>query len=124
MGEYIRLQNLEIYKISRGLSVMAWDIYGRLNIGMKIAIGRQFLELTDSIGANIAEGYGRYHYLDKIKFYYYSRGSLSESGHWVDILFERKLVSEEIYQKFKGKLDKLHFKLNAYIKTNRENKQK
>ena len=31
-----------------------------------------------SIAANIAEGFGRYHSKDKIKFYFYSRGSSPE----------------------------------------------
>ena len=33
-----------------------------------------------SIGLNIAEGYGRYHYLDCLRFYYHiARGSLDET---------------------------------------------
>lgn len=32
-----------------------------------------------SISANIAEAYGRNHTLDKIKFYYFARGSISET---------------------------------------------
>ncbi|MEA3351116.1 MAG: four helix bundle protein, partial [Chloroflexota bacterium] len=28
---------------------------------------------------NIAEGYGRYHYLDSLRFYYFARGSLEET---------------------------------------------
>ena len=32
-----------------------------------------------SISANIAEAYGRDHTLDKVKFYYYARGSVTET---------------------------------------------
>lgn len=51
--------------------------------------GQQFVSSVDSIGANIAEGDGRYHYLEKIKFYYNARASLVESCHWNDLLKER-----------------------------------
>lgn len=37
-----------------------------------------------SISANIAEAYGRNHTLDKIKFYYYSRGSVSETQSHIE----------------------------------------
>ena len=32
-----------------------------------------------SVLLNIAEGYGRYHYLDKLRFFYFARGSLCEA---------------------------------------------
>ena len=54
-------------------------------------MGDQFIEAVDSVGANIAEGYGRFHYLDRIKFYYNSRASLIECNeHWIELLKERK----------------------------------
>jgi len=38
-----------------------------------------------SITANIAEGYGRYHYLDSLKFYSNARGSLNETlSHYIN----------------------------------------
>jgi len=38
----------------------------------------QMRESALSVPANIAEGFGRYHYMDKAKFYLNSRGSLYE----------------------------------------------
>ena len=67
--DYIELKNLEVYKLSRQLPMKAWDIYKELDWHNQKIIGGQFIESVDSAGANIAEGYSRYHYLDKIKFY-------------------------------------------------------
>ena len=62
-------------------------------------IGSQYIRVIDSIGANIAEGYGRYHYLDKIKFYYNARVSYCEAiTHWLELLHERHLINQNNYE--------------------------
>ena len=121
------LNDLEVYRISRELSSSAWDVYKEMLKEHKFSIGQQFIKSIDSIGANIAEGYGRYHYLDSTKFYYNARGSLWESKHWLDLLHERKFVGNEIYKSCSEKLNVLGVKLNNFIssvknksKTNRK----
>lgn len=114
--QYIPLSDLEVYRLARELSKIVWEIYQYLNWQDKKTMGDQFLEATDSIGANIAEGYGRYHYLDQIKFYYNSRGSLNESyHHWLEVLNERKKIKTEKYKQFKTIAGKLSLKLNNFI---------
>jgi len=93
--EYISLEKLGVYKLARRLSKVAWQIYERIDWRIKKIMGEQFVESTDSVGANIAEGYGRFHYLDKVKFYYNARGSLLESRHWFDLLGERELLEKK-----------------------------
>ena len=115
-NKYIVLKNLEVYKLSRELSKIGWEIYGELSWQDKKIIGDQFIESTDSTGANIAEGYSRYHYLDRIKFMYNSRGSLAEANnHWLELLLERKKVQKEKYEKYKEVAEKLSLKLNNFI---------
>ena len=88
-------------------------------------MGIQFIESVDSIGANIAEGYSRYHYLDRIKFYYNSRGSLSEvCGHWLSLLLEREKISKDVYDRFKLIAVKLSIKLNNFIQSTYNTKNK
>ena len=77
--KYIGLDDLEVYQLARKLSAIGWEIYEGLSWQDKKTMGDQFISSTDSIGANVAEGYGRYHYLDKIRFYYHSRGSYLEA---------------------------------------------
>jgi len=113
--EYISLEKLEVYKLARELSKIAWEMYEKLDWKIKKITGDQFVESTDSVGANIAEGYGRFHYLDKIKFYYNARGSLLESRHWFDLLEERRFLEEEEKLKYLEYYRQLRPGLNALI---------
>jgi len=45
-------------------------------------MGGQFIEAVDSIFADIAEGFGRYHKKDKIKYYHHSQDSMKEPFDW------------------------------------------
>lgn len=114
--KYILLKDLEVYQLSRELSKIGWDIYKNMDWQTKKVIGDQFIRSLDSIGANISEGYARYHYLDQIKFYYNARGSLREScEHWLELLYERELIKNETYQEMKLIANKLSLKLNNFI---------
>ncbi|MDX5479037.1 MAG: four helix bundle protein [Cyclobacteriaceae bacterium] len=115
---YIKLEDLEVYQLSRALSKKSWAIYSKLNWPMKKIMGDQFIESSDSIGANIAEAYGRYHYLDRIRFLYNSRGSKLESvNHWLSLMHERGVISDDEFNDAKDTAEKLAVKLNNYIKS-------
>lgn len=113
--EYLSLDKLEAYRLARELSSMAWGPYESFEWQIKKIIGDQFIESTDSVGANIAEGYGRFHYLDKVKFYYNARGSLLESRHWLDLLTERKFVSADYANQYLAIYKNLRIVLNGLI---------
>jgi len=116
MGKYIVLESLEVYKISRELSRRVWDVYQKLGWQDKKIMGDQLITAIDSVGANIAEGYNRYHYLDKIKFYYNSRASLAEAcGHWLELLCERNKIDQKDSKDIKILGAKLAVKLNNFI---------
>ena len=120
---YIALKDLEVYQLARELSRTGWEIYGNLDWKMQKINGDQFIEATDSTGANIAEGYGRYHYLDRIKFYYNARGSFLECNeHWIELLKERGKVTEELYNKYKTTAQMFSLKLNNFISSTYQTK--
>lgn len=115
--EYLGLEKLETYHLARQLSRVAWLVYSDLDWQEKKVIGDQFLTATDSCGANIAEGYERYHYLDKVKFYYNARASLIESLHWSKLLVERKIMTDRtLVDEYKKIYPILSLKLNSLIK--------
>lgn len=116
-----QVEDLEIYRLALELSDNAWEIYFKLPKHIQYHSGSQFLDSADSVGANICEGFGRYHYKDSLKFYYNSRGSLYENKFWINRLKKRKLVEEFDYDLYKQILDKLGLKLNRFITTLKSN---
>jgi four helix bundle protein len=122
MNKILKLDNLEIYKIARTLSKLAYEIYKTLDVDQKIIIGQQFLRSVDSVSANIAEGYGRFHFLDKVKFYYNARASLMESINWLELLYEREWITTQEFELFKIQAESLQIKLNAFIRYNLDKK--
>lgn len=111
------LKDLEIYQLAREISDEAWGIYENLNWQDRKIMGNQFMSAIDSMGANIAEGFGRYHYLDKNKFNYNARGSLFESIHWLEILRDRKKITDSQFNSLNDKLKNLGIKLNNFIQS-------
>ena len=123
-GKYSSIENLKelkAYQLSRELSKIVWDIVNEWGYFAKKTIGGQWIESTDSISANIAEGYGRFFFYDSIKFYYYSRGSIFESNDWWEKAQERNLVTEEQNKQIKEIIDQLPKELNILIKRTKIN---
>ncbi len=113
--KYLKLNDIELYKIAFKLSNTVWDIVLRWDYFAKDKVGKQFIRAVDSISANLAEGFGRYGKKDKIKFYRYSFGSLYESLDWNEKSHFRKLLTAEEYSLIFTELIKLPKAINSLI---------
>lgn len=118
--KYLRLNDINAYKISFNLSNYVWNIVVMWNYFAKDTIGKQWVRALDSNSSNIAEGFGRYGKKDKIKFYRYSFSSIKESMDWAQKAKVRKLITEEQYQYIMGELNKLPREINSLIKFTNE----
>ncbi len=121
MKDLILLEDLEIYQLALDIGECVWKLILSWDYFSKKTLGSQFAEAADSIAANISEGYGRYFYKERKQFCYYSRGSLMETKTWATKSKDRDLISKEEFDTLMYKLKALHFKLNTYIKTLKEN---
>lgn len=115
--KYIELYDLDVYKLARKYSKKAWKFYDQFDWRIQKNAGDQMIRSVDSVGANIAEGYGRFHYLDKNRFYYHARGSLLESRHWIGLLYERALIQKEEFEIMKTIAENIEMKINGLIKS-------
>ena len=72
-------ESLEFYLDSLKLLKASYRLAGNLPNYERYNLSDQLRRASCSILLNIAEGYGRYHYLDRLRFLYIARGSLSET---------------------------------------------
>ncbi|MBM3252290.1 MAG: four helix bundle protein [Candidatus Omnitrophica bacterium] len=68
-----------------------------------------------SISANIAEAYGRNHTSDKINFYYFARGSATETQSHLEYAKRVGYFNMEAFKKIDQELSKLYNDLNKII---------
>ena len=71
-------EDLDCWKVAREVRQFIRQIVGEVPKEEKYRLGDQLIRAARSITANIAEGYGRFHYLDSSKFFSNARGSTYE----------------------------------------------
>jgi four helix bundle protein len=111
------IEELNVYKLSMNIAEEIWDLVLKWDYFAKDTIGKQLVKSSDSIAANISEGFGRYHYKESKNFYYYSRGSLFETKTWLTKSYSRKLIEREMYEKLMQEIKNISIKLNNYIRS-------
>ena len=73
------VEGLEFYKDSLRLLKLAYELTDTLPDYEKFNLCDQIRRSSSSVVLNEGEGYGRYHYLEKLRFFYIARGSLEET---------------------------------------------
>jgi four helix bundle protein len=110
-----RYEDLEIYKISVEIAIEVYKLTKKFPKEEMYGISDQLKRAVTSIGANIAEGFGRYFFKDKLVFFYHSRGSLFEVKHFLEISFRMEYITEVEKNDLFAKLNNLSVKLNNFI---------
>jgi four helix bundle protein len=113
--KYLKLNDIEAYKISFNLSNYVWNVVNKWNNFEKITLGSQFSRAVDSISANIAEGFGMYNKKDKLRFYRISMGSVFESLDRNEKSKVRKIIRVEDYLFIFDELKRLPKSINNLI---------
>ena len=108
-------ESLRVYKLAEEIADLIWEIVSKWDYFAKDTIGKQLVNSADSIGANLAEGYGRGSHADNRRFVKISRGSLFEVKHWLRRAYKRNLLTEEEISNLQELVKELTPKLSAYL---------
>ena len=118
-------ENLEVWQIGRDLVTKVYMLTVSLPQSETFGLTAQIKRAALSLPANIAEGFGRYHYMDKAKFYLNARGSLYEVKSHLPIAQDLGYLkqSQTVFD-ILALIDNLSVKLNNLIATTRKLKNK
>jgi four helix bundle protein len=90
-------EDLECWKACRDVRTFVYrEIIPQLPKQEAYRLSDQLIRCSRSTTANIAEGYGRFHYLDNAKFCSNSRGSCWEVLDHLITAFDEKMISENL----------------------------
>jgi four helix bundle protein len=107
--------DVKVLKVIESLADAIYKISARWDAFPRDVVGKQLARAADSIGANVSESYGRYHFGEKVQFLYYARGSLFETKYWINRAASRNLISKDIVTQYATQLTEVARQLNAFI---------
>lgn len=117
------LETLEVYISAKAFRKEIVTIANTFPKEEKFLLTAQIKGSARSISANIAEGYGRYHYQEAIQFCRIARGSLLETFDHLTSALDENYITDVLFQELKFKQENLLKKLNGYIAYLKRRKQ-
>jgi|SRR5476649_1013358 len=107
--------DMEVWQKSRLLRNNVSELTKSFPSEEKYRLSDQIIRSSRSVGNNIAEGHGRFHYVDSSKFLINARGSLIETMDHLVIALDEKYINDDIFTKFKEDCEECLRMLNGYI---------
>jgi len=109
--------DLEVWKKGHQIVLEIYKITKDFPKEEKFGIIDQLRRASSSITANIAEGFARYHFNDKIRFYYQARGSVAEVQNFLLLARDLKYADENICKELIKELSEVYQLINGLIRS-------
>jgi four helix bundle protein len=77
----------------------------------------QLRRAVSSITANIAEGFARFHFKDKVRFYYQARGSIAEVQNFLFLARDLEYITKEQDKELREQADDVSRLINGLIRS-------
>lgn len=113
-------EDLRVLQDAEALGDGVWRVVTTWDPFAVDVVGKQLARAADSVGANIAEAYGRYHFGEKLQFLYYARGSLFETKYWLNRAVHRDLISQADHAAYGQSLNSLGRQINQFAQALRQ----
>jgi four helix bundle protein len=107
-------EDLRVLKSAEEIADSIWKIVVQWDEFAKDVVGKQIAKSADSVGANIAESFGRFNFGEKLQFLDYARGSIFETKYWLNRTRVRGLMKTDEVQEYISRLTDLARQLNTF----------
>lgn len=115
-------EDLEVYRMAREFRKGMYAVSRRLPEFERFELASQIRRAAVSLTNNLAEGHGRYHYLDEIKFVLQARGSLEELMDDLNVCFDESYLSEPEIEALRQQGWSVLKLINGYLRFLRDRK--
>jgi four helix bundle protein len=109
-------EDLQVYKAAREFRKAMYAVNRRLPDFEKYELGSQIRRASVSLTNNVAEGHGRFHYPDQIRFFLHSRGSLEELVDDLNVCLDENYLSSGEVAKLKEQACGVLILINGYLR--------
>ena len=109
-------EDLEVWQAARSLRRKLSELVKRLPADERYRLMDQILRASRSVTANIAEGYGRFHYQENIQFCRQARGSLFELIDHFSVLQDEGFLDEGEFDRLRSDTFQVIRMLNGYVR--------
>jgi four helix bundle protein len=113
---YRTFEDLEAYQVARQFRKAMYRVARTLPDIEKFGLAHQIRDAAISLTNNIAEGHGRYHFPDQIKFILQTRGSLEELLDDLNICEDENYLPVAEIEELKQQGWRTHKVINGYIR--------
>lgn len=107
--------DLKVWQEGHKLVIIIYEITKKFPKEEIFSLVNQMRRSASSITSNIAEGFGRQGYKEKIQFYYLSQGSLTELKNQIIIAKDVGYLSEEGFRESARQANETHRLLQGLI---------
>ena len=118
-----KLDEFELYNVARQFRKRMYGVVRRLPVDEKFALANQMRRAAISVTNNIAEGHGRWHYQENIRFCRISRGSVDELIDGLNICLDEGYGDATTVEELRSEAYDLIHRINSYIAYLRRSKQ-
>lgn len=113
---YQTFEDLEVYQVAREFRKAMYRVAKELPEIEKFGLVSQVRRAALSLTNNIAEGHGRFHFLDQIKFILQARGSLEELMDDLNTCEDESYLETRRIEELKQHAWRVHKLINGYIR--------